>query len=55
MCGCWTADWSSVGTAIWTKPVGDLAGQLLYGDPLQCSILVPTSTSTWAEKFRWPL
>jgi len=26
---------SGVDTAIWTKPCGDLAGQLLYGDSLQ--------------------
>jgi len=28
---------STVDTAICTKPGGDLAGQLLYGDSLQCS------------------
>jgi hypothetical protein len=42
---------SDVDTAIWTKPCGDLAGQLLYGDSLQCSNFVPTPTSTCAEKF----
>jgi hypothetical protein len=34
----------SVDTAIWTKPCGDLAGQLLYGDSIQCSNFVPTPT-----------
>ena len=33
-------------TAIWTKPCGDLAGQLLYGDSMQRSHLVPTWTVT---------
>ena len=42
---------SSVDTAIWTKPCGDLAGQLLYGDSLQCSNFVPTSTLICAQKF----
>jgi hypothetical protein len=31
------ADRGIVDKAIWTKPCGDLAGQLLYGDSLQCS------------------
>jgi len=39
-----------VDTAIWTKPCGDLAGQLLYGDSMQCSNFVPTPTLTCAER-----
>jgi hypothetical protein len=49
MRGCPTADWSSVDTAIWTKPGGNLAGQLLYGDSLQCSNLLPTSMLICAD------
>jgi hypothetical protein len=37
---------SSVDTAIWTKPCEDLAGQLLYGDSMQRSHLVPRWTVT---------
>jgi hypothetical protein len=40
-----------VDTAIWTKPCGDLAGQLLYGDSMQRSNFVPTPTLTCAEMF----
>jgi hypothetical protein len=42
---------SSVDTAIWNKPCGDLAGQLLNGDSIQRSNFVPTPTLICAEKF----
>ena len=42
---------SGVDTAIWTKPCGDLAGQLLYGDSMQCGNFVSTPILTCTEQF----